>query len=247
MKVPIPWIVTPLPTCLAAARVLCLREEEAYWVESSADFIEPINPRNEAAALSLLLANRQQVCAPKDAPRQEALLVLSEGYDALCPSSLSHSPSSTLERFSDDTPEARLQSWATQQGVRSCVSAATFGGGLRGAVADDDIQAGDCVMSVPASMLINYQTARESDFGKALCQLPDLGDETIAVIWTMVDRHDDESTHTAFWSSLPSAIGTGLSADDEDIRLLEVQSMAVLVLHCGVHLFNFGFLTVLSA
>ena len=48
---------------LRAARVICLSEEELYFVDGASVFQHSLNPRNEAAALSLLLA----CCPPASA------------------------------------------------------------------------------------------------------------------------------------------------------------------------------------
>lgn len=224
----IPWIITPLDTCLSAARALVLSEEEAYYVRAGTSALAAcISPRNEAAALNLLLTHRQQVCAPKDEARLQGLLDLAAGFPqrAGCPEAQlqpAQQPAAP-QPFSADTPEGRLQAWAAAAGATSAVSAAIFPSGLRGAVADRDIAAGECVMTVPSSLLISYETAKSSDFGKCLARIPGLDDESLAVVWTMVDRWDDESPHAPFWASLPSAIGTGLSADDAAIAVLKVR------------------------
>lgn len=36
-----------------------------------------------------------------------------------------------------------------------------------------------------------------------------LDPETLAVLWTMVDRHEPESPHAPFWAALPPHFGTG--------------------------------------
>lgn len=44
---------------LRKARKECLNEDDQYWHGSSVSFEEALNPRNEAAALSKLLVNRE--------------------------------------------------------------------------------------------------------------------------------------------------------------------------------------------
>lgn len=50
---------------------------------------------------------------------------------------------------------------------------------------------------------------------------PGLDPETLAVIWTMCDRHAPESPHVPFWSALPASFGTGLSAPQPLLDLLK--------------------------
>lgn len=47
--------------------------------------------------------------------------------------------------------------------------------------------------------------------GKVLQRIPGLSHEAAAVVWTMVERQDPESTLSHFWRALPQHLGTGLS------------------------------------
>jgi hypothetical protein len=47
-----------------------------------------------------------------------------------------------------------------------------------------------------------------------------LDPETLAVIWTMVDRHEPESPHAPFWSALPAHFSTGLSVSQGLVDVL---------------------------
>eukprot|EP00798_Chlamydomonas_sp_ICE-L_P010016 gene10016-7903_t len=82
---------------------------------------------------------------------------------------------------------------------------------LRGLMATEDLDPGDVAISLPSSLLISYKTAKESDLGAVLQRLPGLGEEAIALIWTMVERREPESPFAAYWASLPDHFGTGLS------------------------------------
>jgi hypothetical protein len=80
---------------------------------------------------------------------------------------------------------------------------------LRGCAAAQDIPAGATAVALPSHLLITYETATQSDFGQALSRLPGLDDETLAVVWTMVERWDDDSASRHFWAALPDAFNTG--------------------------------------
>ncbi len=41
-------------------------------------------------------------------------------------------------------------------------------------------------------------------------RIPGLDEQSAAVLWTMVDRHDTDSPWAPFWRALPQAFGTGL-------------------------------------
>lgn len=57
--------------------------------------------------------------------------------------------------------------------------------------------------------------------GPVLMQFPQLGDDSIAVIWTMVERHDADSPRAPFWQSLPQQLHSGLSMSESLLQTLQ--------------------------
>lgn len=98
--------------------------------------------------------------------------------------------------------------WADASGISSRIAPAAFEGGLRGAAATADIAQGQCVVSVPEALLITAETAKCSEFGQALLRLP-IDEQSLLLLWLMVERHDAESTHAPFWRALPTSFCTG--------------------------------------
>jgi hypothetical protein len=45
-----------------------------------------------------------------------------------------------------------------------------------------------------------------------------VGDDTLALVWTMVERHEPESAYQPFWASLPQRFGTGECAAQRGLR-----------------------------
>ena len=98
---------------------------------------------------------------------------------------------------------------------------------LRGLAADCDLEPGDCPLKLPAELLINSITARESDLvyrdwcnvnswgfimkGRALVSVGLQSEELLTVVWTMIDSHDPESPWHPFWKNLPVELKTGSS------------------------------------
>jgi hypothetical protein len=83
---------------------------------------------------------------------------------------------------------------------------------LRGMAAPaEGLAAGALALALPSQLLISYDTAAASELGMALARLPPLqGDpESLAVVWTMVERWDEEADAAPFWCALPSAFHTG--------------------------------------
>ena len=52
-------------------------------------------------------------------------------------------------------------------------------------------------------------------------QFTQLGGDSIAVIWTMVERHDPDSHWAAFWQSLPETLHSGLTMSDTLLQALQ--------------------------
>ncbi|KAI8476323.1 MAG: hypothetical protein J3K34DRAFT_516733 [Monoraphidium minutum] len=267
----------PIETCLAAARALVLRTDEAgAWAPSAADLRAPgaaVSARNEAAALALLHAHAGQVCGggggEAAAARRRALQELSAGYCARtgAPGAALPPPAGGEGRgilaaaaagaaadagapgrgaaLPEGDPAAALAAWAAARGVEASLTPAVFPGGLRGLMAvaaaataedgagtvreaapgggrgDTSLAAGEVALSLPAGLLITYETAAASDFGRALARIPGLDEEAAALIWTMVERHDPEAEAAPFWAALPPRFCTGLSAPQELVDLLE--------------------------
>lgn len=106
-----------------------------------------------------------------------------------------------------DNPAAPYR-WADANGIRRSIAPSTFDGGLRGASASEGIKEGQSVVSVPEALLITAETARSSDFGQALQRLP-LDEQSLLLLWIMVERHDADAQHAALWRALPQEIHTG--------------------------------------
>jgi hypothetical protein len=51
--------------------------------------------------------------------------------------------------------------------MRTCLLPATLAGGMRGLATTRDVAAGECVLSLPCSQLITYETAQASDLVRA--------------------------------------------------------------------------------
>ncbi|GFR47496.1 hypothetical protein Agub_g9225, partial [Astrephomene gubernaculifera] len=146
------------------------------------------------------------------------------------------SPSSSGRSFEEASREAALLRWCVQRGLTGAASPALFGAGahgdssgtacgsgapppsapyssgpppLRGLRADTPVSPGDVVLHVPQDLLISYDTAKQSDLGKVLCALPlGLSDDSIALIWSCVERREPEAEAAPFWAALPDRFAT---------------------------------------
>jgi hypothetical protein len=67
---------------------------------------------------------------------------------------------------------------------------------------------------------MTYKIAADSEFGAVLNRLG-LDPETLAVVWTMVDRWDADSDVKPFWQALPERFSTGLSVPEPLVDLMK--------------------------
>jgi hypothetical protein len=188
---------------LAAARALVLRSDEAEaWGPDAATLAaSALSSRNEAAALSLLWAHAEVLGNPGD-PKLAELAALSAGFSSRTGGSaprLTQAPEASGSSSSSGgsgnsgggsgagtAAAAAVRAWAEARGAVARLAPAAFQGGLRGLTAEVPLAAGETALSLPAGLLVTYATANESDLGKALQRIPGMGEEAIAVVWTMV-------------------------------------------------------------
>jgi hypothetical protein len=219
---------------LAAARALVLRSDEAAAWAPGAGALRggALAPRNEAAALALLWAHADTALGPRGDAKRAELAQLSADF---CARTGGPPPCMRLQLESGGGggsdggdgagaggagAAAAVQAWAVERGAATALVPAAFEGGPRGLAAQTPLAAGDVALSLPAALLITYETARESDLGKALARIPGLGDEALAVVWTMVGaaaRAPRGSGHLGRCLLLQQ-VATGLGRADVDNR-----------------------------
>uniref|UniRef100_A0A7S0UNM8 SET domain-containing protein n=1 Tax=Polytomella parva TaxID=51329 RepID=A0A7S0UNM8_9CHLO len=82
---------------------------------------------------------------------------------------------------------------------------------LRGLRAKRSFAPGEFVLELPDSAVMSVEDIKKTDFGRLLAKIPaNLSDDSIALIWTMVERWEDESSLKSLWNSLPRFFGTAL-------------------------------------
>lgn len=116
----------------------------------------------------------------------------------------------TISNSSDTSPQQQQQLCPihTPAAVEADLESNSSSNALRGCAAAADLPAGSTVISLPANLLITYKTTAESDFGEVLYKLG-LDPETLAVVWTMVERWDEDAVARTFWKALPDEFNTG--------------------------------------
>ena len=207
---------------LVAARIFCLSHDELYFLESPTELRKALNHRNEAASLSLI----QQKLAESNvsATRQGSFL---KDLDAYCSSlwdqfrDMSLFPLETGEVEKGQDTEDFLR-WSVDQGICSRLVVGNFKPyGIRGCMAEEDIDVGDDILSIPRETLLYDETVLETDVGKMLSVIPGLSMDNLLILFTMIDRWDADSIWRPFWKQLPNAFRTGISFHPSVVDLLQ--------------------------
>lgn len=196
-----------MDTIVACARFKMLSEDDRYFLggrELQDECMRYVSCQNEAAALSLLLAEHQAG---------------SEIHDNVIKRAESYGEEGCFGSSETDTCTSSLAVWLAEQKGHTMVAPSKFDG-LRGLAAAEDIAPGCNVITVPRTMILTAETAVQTDFGRALRAIPNLHPDSAFLLWLMVDLNDPESESAPFWSCLPQSFDTGLSYTEDDFDIL---------------------------
>ena len=181
---------------------------ERYFLGDADELqLGPLNLRNEAAAVSLLLA----ALGTEGAVALPLLERLAAYSRTLFPE---FGGSEGGAHPAQPAPgSAAFQAWAAEQAITSSLYVADFGCSVRGCAAAHAVPPGDLVLSIPRRALICMDSVAETDAGRMLLAIPGspLEPDTLLIVFALLDRHDDDSAWAPFWRSLPSRFYTGLS------------------------------------
>lgn len=217
-------------------------QDEMYFLESFDELQRPLNHRNEAAAISLLLQRLQEMgeVGKKDGDSESSICM--KRFDILKKDLRQHCedlwplfaigdgvvagavPQETDIPISGDpekgTASSDFEIWAnTKADIKSKITIEKFGD-LRGCAAKADIDPGELILSICRTSLIFDETIAATDLGKMLYAIPGLSSDNILIIFTMIDRHEETSFWAPFWKSLPRAFLTGLSFPGHVVKKL---------------------------
>lgn len=225
-------------------------QEEMYFLEDSQELTRPLNHRNEAAAISLILQRLQDRHDSRDAdemngeldrnpmeqqyPLLQFIRALMEKHcESLWPDFsfgddiLAEVSPSIATSAGESTKDSRQKSalvdfhvWAKKDAKIASSISVAKFGNLRGCAASRDLDPGDLILSIPRKSLIYDETIADTDLGEMLYALPGLSADNVLILFTMIDRHEETSFWAPFWRSLPRAFLTGLSFPNHLIKAL---------------------------
>ena len=215
----------PLPPDLPLGATVV--QIEVYFLQDPSQLRQPLNLRNEAAAVSLLLGHYgSRRSRSSGDPAQAALLAalaeysrklwpeLASGDVAVSSGSGSGSGSGLDGSSSSGQPEQQAAQLPRGQAAPPGSPGADFEawareqgvaaaislasfGSLRGCAASRDVAPGEPLLSIPADVLIYEDSVKGTDLGRMLHAIPDLTIDNLLVLFTMIDRWEGVQRHTS--------------------------------------------------
>ncbi|XP_078443072.1 SET domain-containing protein isoform X2 [Wolffia australiana] len=227
-------LLLALDRLVQSARILLLDESEIYFVED--EDIGPFTPRNEIESLnSVLSAIDLSLDGSKGGLAgllqflRKATCDLLGKIEAQCDDyKISGEPNSNAEEM--------LLKWGKELGVKSKLRICHFEGTGRGAVASQYLEVGSTALEIPSSLIINEDLVYESEMFAILENLGGISPETMALLWSMKARHDQNSKFRAYFDALPTEFRTGLSFGVHALSALEGTALFEELIQAKEHL-----------
>ncbi|XP_052199843.1 uncharacterized protein LOC127806527 isoform X2 [Diospyros lotus] len=249
-----------LKLLLQSARIVCLDEIELYFSEvdgnSSMRFH---NPRIELEALHTVLSLINKALSSGSDTVRDILQTLRDsainmirelGDKVRLETRITTNHSCDYEK--------RLLHWAESNGVRTKLEVAYIEGAGRGAIATEDLKVGDIALEIPVSVIISEELVYQSDMELLLLQeltevtkfnlenrrihfpilenIDGISLETMLLLWSMKEKHNNNSKFRFYFDPLPEVFNTGLSFGINAIMALDGTLLLEEIVHAKEHL-----------
>jgi histone-lysine N-methyltransferase SETD3 len=205
---------------LIAARVFCLSKEELYFLDDPSELKQALNHRNEAAAVSLIHQRLHEGAFSLDQSIVEAFYRDLNSYCVSLWSLFQDAQQNHDGITADASQQNRFLSWSNQKRIMADKLALAEFDGIRGCMAKENVCVGDDILAIPQEVLIYEDTVLKTDLGKMLSVIPGLGMDNLLIIFTMIDRWQEDSEWKPFWDELPDEFRTGITFPESIVDLL---------------------------
>ncbi|PON97914.1 Rubisco LSMT methyltransferase [Trema orientale] len=231
-------IRTSLKIMLQIARIINLDEVELYFSEDDASLtVDFYSPRNEIVSLNSIL---RLVENSLDGHTQMQKNILEELRNVISDmiancSDKNNVKSVIVEDHCCDKESCLLQ-WGEANGTRSRLGIAYVEGAGRGAIAREDLKVGDTALEIPASLIISEELVKKSDMFHILEKRSEMSSETILLLWSMKEKHNNNSKFKVYFDTLPEEFNTGLSFGFEALMVLDETVLFEEIMQAKEHL-----------
>ena len=209
---------------LIAARVFCLSKDELYFLDDLRELERALNHRNEAAAVSLIHQKLHEGGGSLDASIAKVFYGDLNNYCVALWSQFHDAQQNCDGIIADTSQENRFLSWSKRKKIMADKLTLAEFDGIRGCMAKENVGVGDDILAIPQEVLIYEETVLKTDLGKMLSVIPGLGMDNLLIIFTMIDRWDEDSEWKPFWDELPEEFRTGITFPENIVELLEGSS-----------------------
>ncbi|KAI9079551.1 hypothetical protein K1719_038455 [Acacia pycnantha] len=200
------WTSDAVKVLVQIARIIHLNEVELYFADD-ARHREIYSPRNELEALNSIIPLVDTLLSSCKHPHANIPQELRTSILALiCDLGEKNSLGSIVEKELRCEREEYLLEWGKSNGVRAQLQIAYVKGAGRGAIAKKDLKVGDIALEIPRSIIINEEL-HQTDMYRVLEKVEGISSETILLLWSMKEKHNQDSRFRIYFDSPPEENG----------------------------------------
>ncbi|KAG9134921.1 hypothetical protein Leryth_001213 [Lithospermum erythrorhizon] len=228
-----------LDLLLQEARIICSNEVELYFSELDAA-THPLgfsSSRNELEALHFIISVIDKV---QTTGQHIMVRILEDLRDSTV--KMIHEVGSGVADSTKIVPESicekekNLLQWGERNGVRRKIDITYVEAAGRGAIATEGLNINDIVLEIPVSIVISEELVRDSDMLPILEKIDGLSPETMLLLWSMKEKHDQNSKHKLYFDTLPQSFDTGLSFGVDAVMALDGTLLLEEIIQAKEHL-----------
>ncbi|KAL0289287.1 UNVERIFIED_CONTAM: hypothetical protein Sangu_2466200 [Sesamum angustifolium] len=109
-------------------------------------------------------------------------------------------------------------------------------GAGRGAIANEDLKVGDIALEIPVSVIICEDVLHESDMFPIFEKVDGISEETMLLLWSMKEKHNNNSKFKLYFDTLPEQFDTGLSFGIDAVMALDGTLLLEEIVQAKEHL-----------
>ncbi|KAL1563562.1 [histone H3]-lysine(4) N-trimethyltransferase [Salvia divinorum] len=219
------------------ARVINLNEVELYFSGDVVNLEHCVSPRNELEALhSVHEAINNSVSSESCTIKHIKRKLQEETVNRIHEVGNKFREETRVVGDSSVEKENSLLDWAVKNGMKTRLHIACVEGAGRGAIAKEDLKVGDVALEVPLSVIISIEFLHESDMFPIFQKIDGISEETMLLLWSMKEKHKNESKFRLYFDTLPENFNTGLSFGIDAVMALDGTLLLEEIVQAKEHL-----------
>ncbi|KAK4392616.1 hypothetical protein Sango_2039400 [Sesamum angolense] len=226
-----------LDVLLRRARIINFNEVELYFGGDIINLGNCISPRNELEALhSILEVISKSLSGEKYTIKSIQKRLRDEIVERIDKVGRRFSEVAKIVGDSSCEKEKCLLDWGIYNGVKAKLDIAYVEGAGRGAIANEDLNVGDIALEIPVSVIICENVLHESDMFPIFEKVDGISEETMLLLWSMKEKHNNKSKFKLYFDTLPEQFDTGLSFGVDAVMALDGTLLLEEIVQAKEHL-----------